>query len=180
METKHGWALSFFVTLVACGAEVLVEDGSGGKGLGNGPGAATGWAEGPACTSHDDCPSGGYCMPYIGLCTQRCDPNGCDACGPGHICTMAAACQEERPECYEAVPACLRFQSSPGGWCDDDDPCPAGMTCLYHPKYGQPMCRQLCGPGDSCPEGATCSPCEQGSCCDCNDCLPICLWPDDL
>ena len=175
-------ALALLLSLSACESQVVVE-GTGGASNGTGvtPGTTSSWTTlGPECTSHDDCPPGGFCHLSAGLCTQRCDPNGCDACGPGFQCSSLEPCQDELPECYEPVPACVGFIADPGLVCDDDDPCPAGTTCLYHPKYGQPRCRPICGPDGSCPEGLTCDPCGQGTCCGCKDCVPTCLAPDDV
>jgi hypothetical protein len=178
-------ALSF-----GCSADVVLEEpGAGGSGttsttVTNGTAGSTSTnatatatatststgVTGP-CSSHAQCGTG-VCYFPTGECVPSCEPGTCDSCGPGSYCEPCAV--GSSPGANDCVAACVPVTP---GRCDDDDPCVSGGadTACYFPGG---VCMPLCNPNlpnGGCSDFEFCDFCATGSCCGCDDCVPLCV-----
>jgi hypothetical protein len=172
---------------IGCGGKVVVDEptGVGGAGGAGGAGASTpastsvsavsgttttttsvSVASGPGhCSDHADCPYQ-VCIFATGQCAPSCVANACDPCETGSFCDSCAT--SSCPACEDCRPGCVPLAE---GRCDDNDGCPDGQACFFAAGY----CAKRCNDAGACGDFEYCDACATGSCCGCDNCVPICL-----
>ncbi len=160
----------------ACGAQVVLEEGTGGATAGPSGTQTVGTSGSVAtnassstgvtfCDSHDDCDPN-VCIFATGQCAPPCTDGSCDACGPGSVCNGCAT--SSCPGCLDCVAACV---PNTEGRCDEDDTCPPDLVCHYQIGF----CVQPCISDDQCGGFAFCDLCATASCCSCKNCAGACV-----